>query len=192
VDEEHGYGDFRQVRRTEALRLSRWMKRVSEKDDSRYLAEAALRCDLRSDASAHRLAPDEDSARPCLALGSHRRDRSSPGRFEHVGAVGDAPLRVGVEKIESDDLEPPVRERVGHGHHPGMALGRPSSMPEHEDRLRVRHHVAEGRSRGPTHVEFELHGGRAFELHGNRAQMSHTTVTPSPPRSASSPWNRAT
>src|SRR5580698_4984886 len=113
------------------------MQGVAEKDNAPDVAEAALRGDHRGDASTHRLAPYEDSPGPALVFGSHGGHRSSPGRFEHVWPVGYTSLRVGVEKVERDDLDSSGRDRVRHGHHPGMALRCPGSVAEHEGDLRL-------------------------------------------------------
>ncbi len=184
LDEERRYRDLGQVRRSQAVRSPRRMKRIPEKDETADLPQLASSGHLSRDPPAHRLASSEETPPLRFRAGPHSGHDGLPRSFEDVAAVGRAPLGVGVEKVERDHRDSAFHDRVGHGYQPRMPLRCPGAGSENQYCLCIRGRVADRRGLDSSDIDLERRGGCAH--------VSQTTVTPSPPRSGSSPRNRTT
>jgi hypothetical protein len=131
LHEQHRSADGREVGVAPHVRSSGRMQRISEEHQPVDVDFWIGGGDLGRDASAHRLAADDEHlrARDLLAgSGDHR----AIAALEQRRAIGQSPVLLGVEEVEGDDVEAEQAEGAGPIDNPGALLTRAGPVRENQ------------------------------------------------------------
>src|SRR5206468_1778151 len=88
--------------------------------------------DLRRDASTHRLAADAEETPRALEFCADRGDYIAIARLEHRRAIRNLPPLLDVWKVEGDDVQAEVRQRIGEVDHERAALAGAGAVRQYQ------------------------------------------------------------
>jgi len=155
LDDQHVPLDRRQMFVAALLRLSRRMQRIPEQRDSLDRKRRIGRRDVRRDPAAHRFSADEEMTRGAIQLCVNRGHHRVVARLEDRLPVRNAPPRLGVWKVEGDDIDAERREGTREFDEERAVLPGPGAVPKHDRRKRRpgRAAVVDARGRGRRSVQ---------------------------------------
>src|SRR5881396_3119176 len=120
------------MRVTAQFRPPWWVQWISKEDETADWKTAIGCCNLRRDTAAHRLSADEEKTARAVHIVAHRVDDRAVALFEDRTPVGEPPSLFRVEKIERDDVEAELGERVREIDDEGAALTRAGAVTQNQ------------------------------------------------------------
>src|SRR6266853_3624360 len=112
--------------------LSRRMSRISQQYQSSHRQRRICSGYLCGDSAAHGLSADEERSPRGVDVLAHRADHRAVAIFEDRTTIRNPPPLFCVEKVECDDVEAEVCQRVGELDHERALLTCPRAMSKHE------------------------------------------------------------
>jgi len=114
------------------FRLARRMQRIAEQHKPLQFESGIIRGDVGRDASAHRLAANEQRSVRIGRVSLYRVDGCAITFVQKRPAIRHVPPLLGVEKIERNNLEPEGAEGARTLHHPWMLLTGAGAVPQNQ------------------------------------------------------------
>jgi len=132
LDDQQRHTNSRKVSGPQLLGSAGRMQRIAEQHHAGDAERFGVigRCEMRGDAASHRLAADEH--RVAAEMPTRRVDGSAVARIEHVGPVRKPAALLGVQKVESHDVDAACGEPPREVDHERAVLSGAGAVREYE------------------------------------------------------------